>query len=81
MRTGKEKKKVVITGRIMLKIIAVITIVAVIVSAIIEVVRGTPFLEIFTDRPLMWIGGVVVIFFILGDEKKEKNKSEKKDEE
>ena len=82
MGAGKEKKKIVITGRIVLKIVAVFAIVAVIVSAIIDVVRGTPFLEVFTDRPLMWIGALLpafVIFFLIGDEKKDEESKNKKD--
>jgi len=75
MDSRKDKKKTVITGRIMLKIIAVLAIAASIVSAIIEVVRGTPLLAVFTDKPLMWVGALMpafVIFFLLGDEKKDK---------
>jgi len=81
---GREKKKVVITGQKMLKIIAVISIAAAIISAIVEVVRGMPLLEVFTDRPLMWVGALLpafVIFFLLGDEKKDKEIENQNDKE
>ena len=84
MSKGHGEKKVVITGRKMLKIIAVISIVAAVISAIIEVVRGMPILEVFTDKPLMWVGVLLpafVILFLLSDENKDKESENQNDKE
>ena len=84
MSKGHGEKKVVITGRKMLKIIAVISIAAAVISAIIEVVRGMPILEVFTDKPLMWVGVLLpafVILFLLGDEKKDKESENQNNKE
>jgi len=75
MNNKKEKKKIIITGQIMLRIIAVLSIVTAVVFAITELIRGTPILEIFMENLVIW-GGVAipvfVVFFLFGDEKKRK---------
>ena len=67
---GKEKKKVVITGNKVLRIIGILAILSGVIFAIVELIRGTPFLEIFTENPIIWISlaiSVFVIFFLFGD--------------
>jgi len=79
MKKETENKKVVITGQKVLRIIAILSVMAVVVTAIIDIARGTPILEVFTDRPLIWVGALLpafVIFFVLNNEKKD-NESEK----
>jgi len=47
-----------------------------------EAVSGTPILKVFTDRPLMWVGALLpafVIFFILGDEKRNEESENQND--
>ena len=61
----------------MLRIIGVLAIISGIIFAIVELVRGTSFLEIFTENPFVWIGiaiPVFVIFFLFGDEKDNEEK-------
>lgn len=70
----REKKKATITGKKVLGIIGVLAILSGLGFVIVELVRGTPPLEIFTENPFMWIGIVIpilVIFFLFGDEKQE----------
>jgi len=81
MENKNEKKPVVITGRTVLRIIGVLVIISLLAFTIIELVAGTPFLEIFTENPFVFGGGllpVFVIFFLFGDDDK---KSKKSDEE
>jgi flagellar basal body-associated protein FliL len=78
------KKKTVNTGQIILKIIAIVAIAAAVISAVIDVVRGTPLLEVFTERPLLWVGALLpafVIFFLLGSDKSNKEDESNKDKE
>jgi len=62
-----EKKKIVITGMTVLRAIAVLLIAVLIVFAIVELIRGTPFIEIFTENLGLWIGGLgaLLIFFVV----------------
>ncbi|MCL2373294.1 MAG: hypothetical protein FWC78_07810 [Defluviitaleaceae bacterium] len=69
----KEKKNIVITGRMVLHGIAVLAIITMVVFTIVELVRGTPFLEIFTENWPIWVGAVMpvlVIFFLFSSDKK-----------
>jgi len=74
MSNQKEKKNIVITEWTILRIVFVITILSVIGFIISELVRGTPFLHIFTDiRNLpIWIGAlsVSILNFSLSETKK-----------
>ena len=82
MSKSRGKRKIIITGRKMFKIIAVICVAAEVISAIMEAVSGTPILKVFTDRPLMWVGALLpafVIFFILGDEKRNEESENQND--
>lgn len=75
MGDEKEKKKVVITGQKMLRIIAIFAIVAAIIFIITELVRGARISDIFTENLIIWIGVAIpifVIFFLFGDDKKGK---------
>ena len=61
-----EKKKRVITGMTVLKIIAILAPVVVTISVIVSVARGTPISEIFTNAsniPMLF--GVILPVFIL----------------
>ena len=76
-----EKKKVVITGRKMLRIIGILVILTAVIVAVVELVRGTPFLEIFTENPIIWSSlaiSVFVIFFLFGDKDAKPKKEEGK---
>ena len=82
MSNKKEKKEIVITGQIVLKVIAMLAIVTVVIFAIVEIAAGTPILEIFTENPLIWIGTLLpafVIFFLLNSNKKGKDKDKDKE--
>lgn len=73
MSNQQEKKPLVITGTKVLRVIGVLVILSLLAFTVRELVVGTPFLEIFTENPAVWGGGLLpifVIFFILGDEKK-----------
>jgi len=64
----------VITGRKVLKFIAVIAVVVAVVFGIREVISGTPLLDVLTENYVIWIGAllpVFVVFFLFGDEKKD----------
>ena len=77
MNNGEKKKKV-ITGTKALRVIGLLVILSGLIFAIKELVRGTPFLEIFTENPIIWTGlavSVFAIFFLFGDENK-KSKGE-----
>lgn len=76
MSNQKEKKKVVITGRMVLRVVAILAIVAMIVSDIIMAVGGTPISEILSNNPSMRIGALLPVFIVLlvGNEKKDKEK-------
>jgi len=74
MGNKKEKKEIVITGKMMLRAIAIIAIVSAVIFAIVEIAAGTPILDIFTENPFIWIGAllpVFVIFFLFNDDKKD----------
>ena len=81
MNDRKEKKKVVITGNKMLRIIGIFAILSGVIFAIVELVRGSPFLEIFTENPIIWTSlaiSVFVIFFLFGDKDANSKNEERK---
>jgi len=83
MSNKNEKKVIVITGRVVLRAIMVLAVLTVVVFTIVELVNGTPLLEIFTENPIMWASLAITIFvtvFLFGDEK-EKNEAEEQKEE
>ena len=76
MQNKKDRKEVVITGATVTKWTSVLTIVAVVVATIVMLVRGTPFVEIFTDYWWMYVGLFVAVGGAFwGDGKKNKNHS------
>jgi len=64
----------VITGRKMLRIIAVLTVVAAAIFVVVSLARGVPIIEIFTDNLSIWGGtaACLIITFLVSDEKKDK---------
>ena len=69
MQDKKERKQIVITGRIMVRFVSILTIVAVIVFTVITLVRGTPVVELFTEYWVIWIGFLSAILGLLFPDK------------
>jgi len=78
----QEKKKVVITVRTVLKVVAIICVVVMIANDILMAARGTPVLEVLTDNPLSRVGFLMPAFMLLiiGDEKKDKDQENERPE-
>ena len=69
----EEKKKIVITGRTVLIFSAVLAPVVVLAAFIVQVVRGTPIVDVFTENPVFWLSAFapgLILLAILGSEKK-----------
>ena len=74
----KEKKKPVITFNTIFNLVALIIAPLLLISfIIIQLVNGTPFLDIFTNptNAFVWVGGLfpLFVYFITGDKKSKKN--------
>jgi len=74
----KERKEVVITGRIVARFAFMLTIIAVIAFVVVMLVRGTPVIELFTDTGnlAIWSGFVACVLglFFTGGKKAEVKK-------
>ena len=77
MNNKKEKKEIVITGRKVLKIIAILAVLAATVNVVVSIASGVPILEAIIDP--IWAGALVPVFivFVIGDEKDKKSASPK----
>ena len=77
----KEKKKRVITGMMVAKVIAVLAFVVTVVNAVDSVVGGTPILDVLTNVST-WTGALFpafIVFLLIPLIEKEKKDKEKKD--
>jgi len=72
MSTGTEKKKVVITGVKMMRILGIIGLLAIIVAAIVVGIRESAPFALFTDAPYILAGVVLFIIPMIVPEKKDK---------
>ena len=73
MQEKKDRKEIVITGNTVARFAFILTIVAVIVFAIVTLVRGTPVIELFTEYLGIWSGFVVSVLGLLFTEGKKRS--------
>lgn len=69
---GTSEKQIVITGKMMVRGICILTIAVVIISTIVMLVRGIPVRELFVDNWWIWPGLIVATSGALFPEGKKK---------